>query len=73
MCNFPTSESYLVKKSNKSDIIHFDYGSMGYKHKRREQKFLTEDEVERLKAACETFNDQLIVYGLIFMSTDHLQ
>ncbi len=34
--------------------------------KRREQKYLTEDEIEKLKAACETFSDQLIVYGLLY-------
>lgn len=34
--------------------------------KRHEQKHLTEDEVEKLKAACDTFSDQLIVYGLLY-------
>ncbi len=34
--------------------------------KRREQKYLTEDEIEVLKAACEAFSDQLIVYGLLY-------
>ncbi len=34
--------------------------------KRREQKHLNEDEVESLKAACDTFSDQLIVYGLTY-------
>jgi len=34
--------------------------------KRRKQKYLTEDEIEKLKAACVTFNDQLIVYGLLY-------
>ncbi len=42
--------------------------------KRREQKFLTEDEIEKLKAACTTFSDQLIVYGLLYtgMRVDEL-
>lgn len=42
--------------------------------KRREQKHLTEDEVEKLKAACDTFSDQLIVYGLLYtgMRVDEL-
>ncbi len=42
--------------------------------KRRKQKHLTEDEVERLKAACETFSDQLIVYGILYtgMRVDEL-
>lgn len=34
--------------------------------KRRDQKYLNEDEVEKLKAACETFSDQLIIYGLLY-------
>ncbi len=34
--------------------------------KRREQKHLTEEEIEKLKAACDTFSDQLIVYGLLY-------
>lgn len=34
--------------------------------KRREQKHLSEDEVDKLKAACQTFSDQLIVYGLLY-------
>lgn len=34
--------------------------------KRREQKFLTTDEIEKLKAACQMFSDQLIVYGLLY-------
>ncbi len=42
--------------------------------KRRKQKHLTEDEVERLKAVCETFSDQLIVYGILYtgMRVDEL-
>lgn len=42
--------------------------------KRREQKFLTEDEIEKLKAACVAFSDQLIVYGLYYtgMRVDEL-
>ncbi len=42
--------------------------------KRREQKHLTEDECDGLKAACKTFSDQLIVYGLLYtgMRVDEL-
>lgn len=42
--------------------------------KRREQKHLTEEEIEKLKAACNTFSDQLIVYGLLYtgMRVDEL-
>ncbi len=45
-----------------------------YKHKRREQKYLTEEEIEMLKAACGTFSDQLIVYGILYtgMRVDEL-
>lgn len=34
--------------------------------KRREQKYLTEDEIDKLKAVCDSFSDQLIVYGLLY-------
>ncbi len=42
--------------------------------KRREQKHLSEDELEGLKKACRTFKDQLIVYGLAYsgMRVDEL-
>lgn len=45
-----------------------------YKHKRRGQKYLTEEEIEKLKAACDTFSDQLIVYGILYtgMRVDEL-
>lgn len=33
---------------------------------RRKQKHLSEEEVERLKAVCVSFSDQLIVYGLLY-------
>lgn len=34
--------------------------------RRREKKILTEVEIEKLKAVCETFSNQLIVYGLLY-------
>lgn len=42
--------------------------------KRREQKHLTEDELDGLKRTCRTFSDQLIVYGLAYtgMRVDEL-
>ncbi|HWQ95912.1 MAG TPA: tyrosine-type recombinase/integrase [Candidatus Methylomirabilis sp.] len=42
--------------------------------KRRTQKHLTEEECEDLKNACQTFSDQLIVYGLLYtgMRVDEL-
>lgn len=42
--------------------------------KRRDQKYLTDEEIEKLKAACDTFSDQLIVYGTLYtgMRVDEL-
>jgi len=34
--------------------------------KRREQKILSIKEIEALKQACDTFTDQMIVYGLLY-------